>query len=237
MREQPSPVRAAIDIGSNTIHIVVARCSPHNLEILEDQVDLVRIGESVTATGEISQQKCDAAIAVLTRYKALAEQYAANPIFVVATEAIRQATNSASFLARVQHETGLTVQLISGIAEATLTFYGATYEVSSGPNPPAQMGVMDLGGGSLELVTAKNMHITWRTSIPIGSGWLHDRYLASNPPTYDELAVAESFLQTYFQGVRIKRRPPVLLCTSGNANSLLYLVQHADKREVHRSER
>ncbi len=76
MREQPSPVRAAIDIGSNTIHIVVARCSPHNLEILEDQVDLVRIGESVTATGEISQQKCDAAIAVLTRYKALAEQYA-----------------------------------------------------------------------------------------------------------------------------------------------------------------
>ncbi len=236
MREQPSPVRAAIDIGSNTIHIVIARCSPHNLEILEDQVDLVRIGESVTATGEISQQKCDAAIAVLTRYKALAEQYAANPIFVVATEAIRQATNSASFLARVQHETGLTVQLISGIAEATLTFYGATYEVSSGPNPPAQMGVMDLGGGSLELVTAKNMHITWRTSIPIGSGWLHDRYLASNPPTYDELAVAESFLQTYFQGVRIKRRPPVLIVTGGSANSLLYLVHHAFKLEMHQSQ-
>ncbi len=236
MREQPSPVRAAIDIGSNTIHIVVARCSPHNLEILEDQVDLVRIGESVTATGEISQQKCDAAIAVLTRYKALAEQYAANPIFVVATEAIRQATNSASFLARVQHETGLTVQLISGIAEATLTFYGATYEVSSGPNPPAQIGVMDLGGGSLELVTAKNMHITWRTSIPVGSGWLHDRYLASNPPTYDELAVAESFLQTYFQGVRIKRRPPVLIVTGGSANSLLHLVHQAFKLEMHHSQ-
>src|SRR5258708_33257621 len=114
MHEQSLPVRAAIDIGSNTIHIVVARCSPQDLEILEDQVELVRIGESLTATGEISQQKCDAAIAVLTRYKALAEQYAANPIFVVATEAIRQATNSASFLARVQHETGLTVQLISG---------------------------------------------------------------------------------------------------------------------------
>lgn len=235
MREQPSPPRAAIDIGSNTIHIVIARCSPHNLEILEDQVDLVRIGESVTATGEISQQKCDAAIAVLTRYKALAEQYAANPIFVVATEAIRQATNSASFLEHVQHETGLTVQLISGTAEAILTFFGATYEVSSGPNPPAQIGVMDLGGGSLELVTAKNMHITWHTSLPIGSGWLHDRYLASNPPTYDELAVAESFLQTYFQGVRIKRPPPVLIVTGGSANSLLQLVHQAFKLEMHHS--
>src|SRR5215469_17029234 len=235
MREQLSPPRAAIDIGSNTIHIVIARGSPRNLEILEDQVDLVRIGESVTATGEISQQKCDAAIAVLTRYKALAEQYAAHPIFVVATEAIRQATNSASFLARVQHETRLTVQLISGTAEATLTFYGATYEVSSGPNPPAQIGVMDLGGGSLELVTAKNMHITWRTSLPIGSGWLHDRYLASDPPTYDELAVAESFLQTYFQGVRIKPRPPVLIVTGGSANSLLYLVHQAFKLEMHHS--
>src|SRR6266478_8621302 len=236
MREQPSPVRAAIDIGSNTIHIVIARCSPHNLEILEDQVDLVRIGESVTATGEISQQKCDAAIAVLTRYKALAEQYAANPIFVVATEAIRQASNSASFLEQVQRETGLTMQVISGNAEATLTFYGATYEVSSGPNPPAQIGVMDLGGGSLELVTAKNMHITWRTSIPIGSGWLHDRYLASNPSTYDELAVAESFLQTYFQGVRIKRRPSVLIVTGGSANSLLHLVHQAFKLEMHQSQ-
>src|SRR5260370_7483157 len=144
MREEPSPMRSAIDIGSNTIHIVVARCSPHNLEILEGQGDLVWIGESGDATGEMSQQKCDAAIAVLTRYKALAEQYAANPIFVVATEAIRQATNSASFLARVQHETGLTVQLISGIAEATLTFYGATYEVSSGTNPPPRLAGMDL---------------------------------------------------------------------------------------------
>jgi len=236
MREQSLPVRAAIDIGSNTIHIVVARCSPQDLDILEDQVELVRIGESVTATGEISQQKCRAAIAVLNRYKALAEKYGANPIFVVATEAIRQASNSASFLEQVQRETGLTVQVISGNAEATLTFYGATYEVSREPGAPAQIGVMDLGGGSLELVTAKNMHITWRTSIPIGSGWLHDRYLSSNPPSYDELTVAEAFLQTYFQGVRIKRRLPVLIVTGGSANSLLLLVHHAFKLEVHRNQ-
>jgi exopolyphosphatase/pppGpp-phosphohydrolase len=236
MQQQFSPMRAAIDIGSNTIHIVIARSASYDLDIVEDQVDLVRIGESVTATGEISQEKADAAIALLGQYKALAEKYGADPIFGVATEAIRQASNSTAFLEQVQRETGLTVQLISGTAEAALTFYGATYEVTKEPNPPAEIGVMDLGGGSLELVTAKHMQITWRTSIPIGSGWLHDRYLSSNPPTYDEVAVAEAFLQAYFQGMRLKQRPPVLIVTGGSANSLLSLVHRAFKLEEHRNQ-
>jgi exopolyphosphatase/pppGpp-phosphohydrolase len=237
MHEQFSPIsmpmHAAIDIGSNTIHIVVARCTPHDLDIVEDQVELVRIGESVTATGEISPEKADATIALLKQYKALAEQYAANPIFVVATEAIRQANNSAAFLEQVRCETGLTVQLISGTAEAALTFYGATYEINKELDPPAQIGVMDLGGGSLELVTARNMHINWRTSLPIGSGWLHDRYLSPNPPTYNEVAVAYAFLQTYFRGLRLKHHPSVLIVTGGSANSLLFLVHRAFKLEVH----
>ena len=116
------PMRAAIDIGSNTIHLVVARCTPHDLEIVEDQQELVRIGESVTATGEISEEKAKAAIATLKRYKALARKHKANPILVVATEAIRQATNSDAFLEQVYSKTKLTVNLISGTAEAALTF-------------------------------------------------------------------------------------------------------------------
>jgi len=237
MHEQFSPpsmpMRAAIDIGSNTIHIVVARCTPHDLDIVEDQVELVRIGESVTATGEISPEKAEATIALLKQYKALAEKYAADPIFVVATEAIRQASNSAAFLEQVRCETGLTVQLISGTAEAALTFYGATYEVNKEPDAPTQIGVMDLGGGSLELVTASNMHINWRTSLPIGSGWLHDRYLSANPPAYNDVAVAVAFLQTYFRGLRLKHHPPILIVTGGSANSLLFLVHRAFKLEMH----
>lgn len=233
MREKTSPMRAAIDIGSNTIHIVVARATPNDLDIMVDQEELVRIGESVTATREISQEKTDAAIAVLKRYKAQARRRKANPIFVVATEAIRQASNSADFVEQVQSKTKLDVQLISGNAEAALTFFGTTYEVNKGPDHHAQIGVMDLGGGSLELVTARNMHINWRTSIPIGSGWLHDRYLPSNPPTYDEIAVADAFLRTYFQGMPVKHHPPVLIATGGSANSLLYLVHQAFHMEEH----
>ena len=235
----PLPMRAAIDIGSNTIHLVVARCMPHDLEIVEDQQELVRIGESVTATGEISAEKTKAAIAVLKRYKALARKHKANPILVVATEAIRQAGNSADFLDQVFSKTKLTVNLISGTAEAALTFFGSTYEVYKEPHHPAQIGVMDLGGGSMELVTTRNMHITWRTSLPVGSGWLHDRYLVANPPTYDDVTVAETFLQTYFRGLQLKHQPPVLIVTGGSANSILFLARnafHLDENHTHISQ-
>src|SRR5579871_2413015 len=102
-----SPVRAAIDVGSNTIHIVVARATAQMLDILADEVELVRIGESVTASGLISQEKCEYAVAVLAQYKALAEQHGAQEIFVVATEAIRQASNTDSFIETVRQRTGL----------------------------------------------------------------------------------------------------------------------------------
>jgi exopolyphosphatase/pppGpp-phosphohydrolase len=227
MQKQHLPIHAAIDIGSNTIHLVVARCKTRDLDILADEVELVRIGESVTETGEISRQKQQATIDTLRHYKSLAKEHRADQILVVATEAIRQARNSSAFLEDVERETGLRIHLISGTVEATLTFNGATYEELRQPDPPAQLAVMDLGGGSTELVTAKNMRITWRTSIQIGSGWLHDRYLPSDPPTPGEMSVAGAFLQAYFQGMSMKFQPSRLIVTGGSANSLLLLAQQA----------
>lgn len=227
MLDQNAPVCAAIDVGSNTIHLVVARCAPDDLDILADEVELVRIGESVTATGAISAQKRDEALAVLQRYKALAEQLHAAPILVVATEAIRKASNSEEFLASVQQETSLHVELIDGMVEATLTFAGATYELRKEPHAPTSLAVMDLGGGSTELVTANGEQITWRTSLPLGSGWLHDRYLTSNPPTPDDIELAQTFLTTFVQGIHLEQTPSALIATGGSANSLLHLAHHA----------
>ena len=227
MQIQNAPVQAAIDIGSNTVHLVVARCVPDDLAILVDEEEVLRIGESVNATGAISEQKCNATIRTLSHYKALAQQHSAEQILVVATEAIRKATNSEEFLACIKENTGLEVQIIDGDVEAALTFYGATYELGHEKNPPARLAVMDLGGGSMELVVAQDMQMRWHTSLPIGSGWLHDRYLPSDPPTLDELDVARTFLQSYFQGLRIKPRPPVLVATGGSANSLLFLARKA----------
>jgi len=223
MEHLSSPMCAAIDVGSNTIHIVVARCFPDRLEIVADELEMVRIGESVTAIGEISLEKSRAALRTIQAYKALALSHGATHIFVVATEAIRQARNSADFIAQVQEETGLDMLLISGTAEAALTFYGATYEAGQAEH----ISVMDLGGGSLELVAAHNMQITWRTSVPLGSGWLHDHYLTGDPPDTAEIESAETFLHTFLRDMSIKQTAPLLIVTGGSANSLYSLVQKA----------
>jgi exopolyphosphatase/pppGpp-phosphohydrolase len=223
MEKQAAPICAAIDVGSNTIHIVVARCFPDTLEILADELDLTRIGASVTATGKISPAKTQAALQTLKAYQELAGRYGAEQVFVVATEAIRQAENRDEFLAQVRAETGLEIRLISGTVEATLTFLGATYEAGS----QKQLGVMDLGGGSLELVFARSLHIVWRTSLPIGSGWLHDQYLWGNPPTSNSIQAAETFLQTYLRSLKRESTASPLIVTGGSANSLLLLARRA----------
>ena len=232
MCAQSLPVYGAIDIGSNTVRVVVARYNADKLDILEADERMVRIGESVNATGSISRQKCDETISVLRSYQALAEKHSAQSVLAVATEAIRKADNKDEFLAEIKRETDLSVEIISGDVEALLTFYGATYELSHSDNSPNRIGVMDLGGGSTELVLAKQMQIHWQSSLPIGSGWLHDRYLESDPPERTDIAIARVFLRTYLTHLNIKRTPPVLIATGGSANSLLLLAQRAFHLDV-----
>jgi len=227
MQMQNAPVCAAIDIGSNTIRVVVARCRPMDLDILATDEAMVRISESVNVDGKISPEKRDQTITILHKFKALAEEYNAHPILAVATEAIRRAANKDEFLSSIRDQTGLVVHTIEGDAEAMLTFYGATSELARERGVPARIAVMDLGGGSMELILAKKLRVTWHTSLAIGSGWIHDRYLLSDPPTAEDVATTQSFLQTYFDGLRIKRFPPLLIATGGSANSLLLLAQRA----------
>jgi exopolyphosphatase/pppGpp-phosphohydrolase len=138
---------------------------------------------------------------------------------------LREARNSQDFLKAVKRETGIEVQLISGAAEAVLDYYGATYS----PGTPSDAGVLDVGGGSTEIVTAKNRHITWLTSVPIGSGAIHDRYLPSDPPTYEEMEAARSYLTNYLQTIRIQEPPSALIVTGSSASSLLKLAKRAFK--------
>ena len=223
--QQASAIRAVIDIGSNTIEVLVARCLPDDLETIEHQSTLARLGESVNENGEISSDKLKTAVDAVRKYQELAKQRGAEQILALATEALREASNQQEFLDTIKREAGVEVQLISGSAEATLDYYGATYS----PHIPAGAGVLDVGGGSTEIVTARPGHITWLTSIPIGSGAIHDRYLHSDPATYEEMEAARSYLTKYMQTLRIPERPPALVVTGSSASSLLKLAQHAFK--------
>lgn len=222
-----APVYGAIDIGSNTIRAVIARCTPDELVILDSDEALVRIGESVNSTGAISPEKQELTLSTLRDYLALAHRHQAQHTFAIATEAIRKASNREEFLATIQRETGIEVHCIDGEIEAILTYFGATYDLRNTTTTPSSVGVLDLGGGSMELVLAHYSQIKWHTTLPIGSGWLHDRYLFSDPPSEEDIAAARTFLTTYFQGIQMKRLPSILLATGGSANTLLSLAQRA----------
>jgi exopolyphosphatase / guanosine-5'-triphosphate,3'-diphosphate pyrophosphatase len=225
MQQQASTINAAIDIGSNTIEVLIARCSPNNVEIIEHQTTMVRLGESVDDKGEISRDKFKLALGVMHKYQKLAKKHGAGEILAIATEALREARNSQDFIKAVNKETGIEVQLISGYAEAVLDFWGATCNY----NTFSHVGVLDVGGGSTEIVTAKNDDITWLTSIPIGSGAIQDRYLPADPPTHEEMEAARSYLVSQLRMIQISEPPSTLIVTGSSATSLLNLARTAFK--------
>jgi hypothetical protein len=182
------PVVAAIDMGSNSIKMTVARAGETGgIEQLDWVSEVVRLGQGVEATGALAADRVEHAIATLTRFAGLARDLGATRVLAVATDATRAASNGEAFLARVRAETGIDVRVIDGQEEAALTFRGvaATSDVSGA------MVIADIGGGSTELIVARDGVMQGARSAPLGSGRLTDRLVASDPPTREELAACE----------------------------------------------
>lgn len=220
---------AAIDIGSNTVATTIAHCKPDQLDVIKDESAMLRIEEDVKAKGEISAEKHDALLTTVRKYAEMAKQQEANAILAVATEAMRDAQNNQEVIDEIQRETGVQVNIIPGTIEAALTYHGATY----GPDIPPDAAVLDVGGGSSELVTARQRHITWLTSVPIGSSWLHDQYLPTDPPTEDEIEDAQGFIRHYLRNLHVPHLPLTLVVTGSSAKALLKMSKEALKLDEH----
>lgn len=217
------PPSAVIEMGSNSTKVLIARSTPDEVSQIKTDSTMLRLGEHLQEKGEIAPEMREAALDMLRQFQQLARSYQAAPILVVATQAMRQASNSQAFLEDLQREIGLSVQVISGPQEAALTYHGAT----SGRTLPIDAGVLDVGGGSSELVMAHDGQITWLTSLPIGSGWIHDQYLFSNPPSPEEVTNAEAFLQTYLSELHVPHLPSALLATGSSAQAVLSMATQA----------
>lgn len=225
---------AAIDAGSNTIHLLVARLDGgrKTLRPLLDTADMVRLGADVTEIGAIGPERAQRAIAAIRRQLELARELGATVTLGIATEGVRRAANAQPFLDRVAGETGLRFDLITGAQEASLAFWGATSESTEFTG---LRGVIDLGGGSLELVAGENDTPGWRASLPLGAGAVRARYLPADPPTLRELFGAWDALR----GEMERLDPPlpvtdVTVC-GGTATALATaagraLRKHAERR-------
>jgi exopolyphosphatase/guanosine-5'-triphosphate,3'-diphosphate pyrophosphatase len=209
---------ACIDIGSNTTRLLVADRDGTRLTEVHSERAFTRIGRGLAASGEIGEAKMREVVAVVLAQIAVARDYGAGEICGVATAAIRGAANGGQLVAAIDHATGLNVRILSGQEEARLAFVGAAAMFEH--QPPGEIGVIDVGGGSSELVVGEVPgRIRWWASVALGSGALAERWLLSDPPTESQLAAARAEIAAALVGVS----PPqtqLAVAVGGSATSL-----------------
>lgn len=181
-------IGAAIDIGSNSVHLLVARGMPSDaggdaLEVLTDESELLGLGDIVDRTGEIPASSRGAVVAAVLGYLDAARAAGAQQSTLIGTEPLRQATNAPELTAEIERATGLPVHVLSARVEAELTFLG----VVGGRLPATALIVVDIGGGSTEL----SVHLPGRplatAALSIGSARMTNALVTHDPPTAQEM--------------------------------------------------
>ena len=218
----PVGVRAAcIDIGSNTTRLLVADYVDGALVEVHQERVFTRIGNGLAASGAIADEKIEEVVAVVRGQLAVARDSGAAEIRGVATAAIRTAANGALLVEAIAAGTGLAVEIVSGEDEARLAFRGAAAMLDSESlSGSDRLGVLDVGGGSCEVVvgTAPD-RVEWWASVAIGSGSLTDHCLHNDPPTSAELDAARREIAATLAGLA-PPCPGLAVAVGGSATSL-----------------
>jgi exopolyphosphatase/guanosine-5'-triphosphate,3'-diphosphate pyrophosphatase len=210
--------RACIDIGSNTTRLLVADCGPERIAEIHQERSFTHIGRGRLADGTIAEVKIQEVTAVVASQLRTARELGAVDVRAVATAAIRRAFNGAELVAAVHRECGLDVRILTGDEEARLAFVGAAR--TFGHPSEGQLGVVDVGGGSSEMVVGSLPdQISWSVSFALGSGDLAHACLRSDPPSPAELAEARSRVQDTLDAFEIPH-PAEAVAVGGSATSL-----------------
>jgi exopolyphosphatase/guanosine-5'-triphosphate,3'-diphosphate pyrophosphatase len=176
---------AAIDIGTNSVHMIVVRVRPDlSFEVIDREKAMVRLGAGGLDGKALTTEAMSAALQALSKFRRLAESHSVDVILAAATSATREARNGGEFLARIEVETGIRPRVITGTEEARLIHLAAVYGVDVGS---ARAVVIDIGGGSTEITLGTATSIQAARSFKIGVIRLTERFVKSDPlPGRDE---------------------------------------------------
>jgi exopolyphosphatase/guanosine-5'-triphosphate,3'-diphosphate pyrophosphatase len=213
---------ACIDIGSNTTRLLVAECDGERLHEIHQERAFTRIGAALQPDGTIAAEKIAEVAAVVATQLRIAGELGAVEVHAVATAAIRRAGNRAALADAIANVCGISVRVLSGEQEARLAFVGAARTL--GHVPDGALGVVDVGGGSSELVVGDAPDsVSWWVSFTVGSGDLAGDFLHSDPPAPAELSAAREHVTGTLEGVEIPH-PREAVAVGGSAASLSRLA-------------
>ncbi|MCA1579045.1 MAG: ethanolamine ammonia-lyase reactivating factor EutA [Acidobacteria bacterium] len=190
---------ASIDIGSNSIKLVVVEAAAGNsFAVLASEREVVRLGQETLVNRHIGEVAKRRAIDCLKRFRAVAETHGAETIAAIATASVREANNAQEFIRAVEHETGLRVEVLSGIEEARLVGLAA----SQGCTDKGLTSLnIDIGGGSTEISIFRDGEPLKLVSVKLGAVGLTDRFIRSDPPAPDELDQLRSEIRSSLQSI------------------------------------
>ncbi|MGD0339801.1 MAG: Ppx/GppA phosphatase family protein [Bacteroidota bacterium] len=218
---------ASIDIGTNTILMLIADVERdsdrYRFTVLKDELVIARLGKGVDEHRRILPAAFERIKEYLREYQRIARGYAVDTIIACGTSALRDAVNRDEFLAYMKKEIDLAIRILSGEEEARLTFRGAVLEY---PLTHDTFGVIDIGGGSTEIVLGTIQKILNHISLDIGSVRLTERFLLSSPPTYSQLDEAASYIRATLSSAQFgSLDDTILVGVAGTVTTLAALHQ------------
>ncbi|HEX2689598.1 MAG TPA: Ppx/GppA phosphatase family protein [Kofleriaceae bacterium] len=205
---------AVIDVGTNTLLLLIVD------DAMQPIVDLCRfgrLGKGLDATGRLAEDAIANSLAICREYRQVLDQHRIARPIVIATQATREAQNAADFVGPAEQILNTTIEVIDGQREAQLA---ATAVARTFPEfSAARYVVVDVGGGSTEIITVHEGRVVAETSVPIGAVRMTERHLKHDPPTPAEIAALEADIDHHLAPVTLPRAIPVI-GTSGTATTL-----------------
>lgn len=187
---------AAIDIGTNSMRFMLCEVGGNTIVKKEKELIITRIGKDVSKTGMISDKSRIRNIDALKYFKNKADRHGAQEMFTIATSAVRDAVNGEAFVADALIQAGVDVRIIDGEEEAELGLKGVMSEIQ---NPQESVLVIDIGGGSTELILGSKDKIDYSVSIPAGAVRLTEQFVTNNPISTEDTAKMENKLDELFK--------------------------------------
>jgi exopolyphosphatase/guanosine-5'-triphosphate,3'-diphosphate pyrophosphatase len=221
---------AVVDIGSNSTRLLV--CDVEDARVtreLERISTVTRLGAGVDADGRLAEESMQRVFTTLDEYRTLIDRQDADRAIAVLTSAVREAANGREFAERVEQRYGLEPHVLSGDEEAALTFLGATSERD--PDDQTPIAVIDIGGGSTEIVIGEGRQARFHVSNRAGVVRQTERFLHSDPPTDEELERTREDVQAILKdGVPEGERDAVehAIAVAGTATSLAAIAQRLE---------
>jgi exopolyphosphatase/guanosine-5'-triphosphate,3'-diphosphate pyrophosphatase len=184
-----------IDVGTNSTRLLVADVEGGRVSPLERRSTVTRLGRGVDLSGHLASEAIEDVCEAISGYVGILQELGAETVDAIATSAVRDAGNGSAFIAELRERFALSARVLDGEEEARLTYLGATSE--SPPTEPTL--VIDIGGGSTELIVGTGSEITFHDSLQVGVVRHSERHIASDPPTAGELEALAADVRTLIE--------------------------------------